>query len=169
MKNYLMFASISVMLIATTFFSAYGQTQNYITVSTDKTSYMDGDNITISGSVLEKLDVPISIVIKDPAQKIVYIGQVNPKQDNTYSTTAVAGGSLWKSSGSYEIDVTYSSKEKTARTVFVFGESATNTNQTGTNQNPQEVIPEFGSASMVVIIIASMIVIASTRLRRVSL
>ena len=91
-----------------------------ITVMTDKSSYDDGEKLTISGTVKDQLNVPISIVIKDPNQKIVLIGQVSPEVDNTYSTEVTAGGSLWAIVGQYEIDVTYGSKDRVAKTDFQF-------------------------------------------------
>ncbi len=161
--------AIAFVLLTISFFTAHAQVSNYITVTTDKTTYSDGDAMTISGNVMEQLNIPISIVIRDPSQTIVYIGQVNPNSDNTFSTQAIAGGSLWKSSGTYEVDVTYASKDKTAKTTFEFTGTKSSSNQTSTSQHPNQVIPEFGSSSTIVIIIATIIVIISTRFRLRSL
>jgi hypothetical protein len=148
----------------------FGQTSsNPITVTTDKTSYSDGSTILISGNMSEQLNVPISIVIKDPSQHIVFIGQVNPNSDNTYSTQAFAGGSLWTSSGTYEIDITYASKYRTAKTTFEFAlpQMQQVTNQTSVNQtNPNQAIPEFGPlAGMTITISIIGIVVASQKFR----
>ena len=103
------------------------QTSNSsITVSTDKSVYSDGDQMTISGTVSTQLNVPISIVVRDPSSNIVLIGQVSPNQ-GTYSTLVTAGGSLWTATGTYEIDVTYGSKDNTARTTFQFTGSISST------------------------------------------
>lgn len=91
-----------------------------ITIMTDKSSYSDGDKMIISGAVKDQLNVPISIVIKDSSQNIVLIGQVSANSDNTYLTQVTTGGSLWSAVGTYEIDVTYGSKDRTAKTTFVF-------------------------------------------------
>ncbi|MGI0069857.1 MAG: hypothetical protein ACREAN_06340, partial [Nitrosopumilaceae archaeon] len=87
----------------------FGQTPNpssLITVMTDKSSYSDGDQMTISGTVSSQLSVPISIIIKDPTQnRVVEIAQVSVNLDNnTYSTQVVAGGGLWTTTGTYEVD-----------------------------------------------------------------
>ena len=74
----------------------------------------------ISGTVSTQLNVPISLVIRDPSNNIVLIGQVTPNQDNTYSTTVTAGGNLWTATGTYEVDATYGSKGNTAKTTFQF-------------------------------------------------
>lgn len=149
---------------------AFGQTNlNPITVTTDKTTYSDGNTILISGNVSEQLNVPISIVIKDSSQHIVFIGQVNPNPDNTYSTQAVAGGNLWTSTGTYEIDVTYASTDRTVKTTFEFTgiQSQQITNQTSVNQtNPNQAIPEFGPLAGMIITISTIgIIVASRRLR----
>ena len=91
-----------------------------ITVIADKLSYSDGDKMIISGSVKDQLNVPISIVIKDINQNVVLIGQVSTNSDNTYSTQVTVGGSLWSTVGTYEIDVAYGSKDRTAKTTFMF-------------------------------------------------
>lgn len=101
---------------------AFAQTNTAasITVTTDKTVYSDGDQMTISGTVSTQLNVPISIIVKDPSGNIVLLGQVSPNQDDTYSTIVTAGGNLWTDIGSYEVDVTYGSKDNTAKTTFEF-------------------------------------------------
>lgn len=158
---------VLVLCSAVLLFPAYGQTSSdAITVTTDKTTYSDGSTIIISGKVLEQLNVPISIVIKDSLQHIVFIGQVNPNPDNTYSTQAVAGGNLWTSAGSYEIDVTYASTDRTAKTTFEFTglESQQVRNQTSMNQtNPNQAIPEFGPLAGMIITISTIGIIVVSR------
>lgn len=141
---------------------AFGQTSlNSITVTTDKTSYSDGNTIVISGNVSEQLNVPISIVIKDSSQHIVFIGQVNPNPDNTYSTQAVAGGNLWTSTGTYEIDVTYASTDKTAKATFEFTPTSEQhaSSNTGNQTNATHVIPEFGPLSISIFAISTLVVV----------
>ena len=138
---------VAIMFLTISFLGAVAQTP--ITVTTDKSSYSDGNTIIISGTVTEQLNIPISIIIKDSSQHIVYIAQTNPNSDNTYSTQAVAGGSLWKTSGTYEIDVTYGGKDKTSMTTFDFEPTNTQpTSQSIENQtNLAPAIPEFGQVS----------------------
>jgi predicted secreted protein with PEFG-CTERM motif len=148
----------------------FGQTSSgVITVTTDKTTYQDGSTIMISGKVSEQLNVPISIVIRDPSQHIVFIDQVNPIADTngniSFTTQAVVGGSLWTSSGTYEIDVTYGNKSNTAKTMFEFTSSQMQVmNQTSANQkNPNQAIPEFGTLSGMIIVVSTMSVILVSR------
>ncbi len=113
-------AFFAVILLALSSYPVFGQTSNTITATTDKASYSDGDKITISGSVGQLINIPISIVIRDPNQQVVMIGQTSPGADNSYSTQVTSGGSLWTTPGTYEITVTYGSKDTTAKTTFTF-------------------------------------------------
>lgn len=105
----------------------FAQTGTSITVNTDKPAYSDGNQMIISGTVNAQLNVPISIVIRDPSNNIVLIGQVSPDANNNYSTPVTAGGDLWTATGKYEIDVTYGSKDNTAKTTFLFTGSLSTT------------------------------------------
>ncbi len=96
------------------------QTNAPIMVTTNQPTYSDGDQMVISGTVSAQLNVPISIVVRDPSGNIVLIGQVSVNPNNSYSTTVTAGGDLWTAVGTYEVDVTYGSKANTARTTFQF-------------------------------------------------
>ncbi len=154
--------ALLVLCSAVLLFPAYGQTSSdAITVTTDKTTYSDGSTIVISGRVLEQLNVPISIVIKDSSQHVVLIGQVNPNPDNTYSTQAVAGGNLWTSTGTYEIDVTYASTDRTAKTTFEF--TGLQPQQVTNQTNPNPAIPEFGPLAGMIITISTIGIIVVSR------
>jgi hypothetical protein len=138
---------IAITILTVSFLTAVAQTS--ITVTTDKPSYSDGNTIIISGTVTDQLNIPISIVIKDSSQHIVYIAQTNPNSDNTYSTQAVAGGDLWKTTGTYEIDVTYGGTDKTSKTTFQFSPSVQAAPSTTPSQtNATQAVPEFGPLSV---------------------
>ena len=143
-----------------------GQTQVPITVNTDKPSYHEGDTMIITGKVLEQLNIPISVIIKDSAQHPVYLSQANINPDNTYSIQAIAGGDLWKTTGTYEIDITYGGKDRTAQTTFEFSgkEQAVNpVNQT----NVTSAIPEFGALSGMIFALSTLAIVmfyAKTRI-----
>ncbi|MDE1769273.1 MAG: PEFG-CTERM sorting domain-containing protein [Thaumarchaeota archaeon] len=166
MKNSKM-GLVALVLLSISFLTAIGQTSSSITVTTDKSSYSDGNTITISGTVTDQLNIPISIVIKDSSQNIVYIAQTNPNSDNTYSTQATAGGDLWKTPGTYEIDVTYGSKDVTSKTTFEFTTSPQpiSTSNTGNQTNATAVIPEFGTLALSILAISILAVIAYSRTR----
>jgi predicted secreted protein with PEFG-CTERM motif len=96
-----------------------------ITVITDKTSYNDGDMITISGSTQEYItDTPITVKIISPIGNIVKFDQIPLGSDRTFSTSAKATGPLWQAAGAYQVSVQFGSKDRTAETTFQFTGSA---------------------------------------------
>lgn len=148
---------LAIAVLTVSFLTAVAQTP--ITVTTDKPSYSDGNTIIISGTVTDQLSIPVSIVIKDASQHIVYIAQTNPNSDNTYSTQAVAGGDLWKTTGTYEIDVTYGGADKTSKTTFEFTASQPASSTVGNQTSPNQAIPEFGTLAMSIFSIAILAVV----------
>ncbi len=96
-----------------------------ITVTTDKTSYNDGDVITISGSTQDYIaDTPITLKIISPIGNIVKFDQIPLGSDRTFSTSAKATGALWQAAGAYKIMVQFGSSDRTAQTIFQFAGSA---------------------------------------------
>jgi len=92
-----------------------------ITVTTDKTSYNDGDKITISGTTRDYISgTPVSMIIRNPIGNIVSISQIDLGTDKTFSTTITAGGGLWQSAGTYEVDVQFGGKDRSTKTTFQF-------------------------------------------------
>jgi len=151
---------MAIAVLAVPFLTAMAQTPDAITVTTDRSSYSDGNTIMISGTVSDQLNMPISIVIRDGSQNIVYIAQTNPNSDNTYSTQAIAGGNLWKTTGNYEIDVTYGGKDRTSKTTFEFTTTTGQpTSSTGNQTNATQAIPEFGSLSVSIFAISTLVVV----------
>lgn len=120
MKNwhFLIAVLLSAGLVGT--IPSFAQTSQAITVTTDKAAYSDGDHMVISGTIAAQLNVPISIIVKDPGGNIVLLGQTTPNPDNTYSAPVTAGGDLWTAVGTYQVYVTYGSKANTASTSFQF-------------------------------------------------
>ncbi len=97
-----------------------------ITVTTDKTSYNDGDKVMISGSTQDYIsDTPITVIITNPIGNIVKIDQVNLGSDRTFSTSTLATGTLWQAAGAYTVKVEFGSQDRTAQTTFQFAGSST--------------------------------------------
>ena len=96
-----------------------------ITVTTDKTSYNDGDKVMISGSTQDYIsDTPITVIITSPIGNIVKIDQVNLGSDRTFSTSTIATGTLWQAAGAYTVKVEFGSQDRTAQTTFQFAGSS---------------------------------------------
>jgi predicted secreted protein with PEFG-CTERM motif len=108
-----------------------------ITVTTDKTSYNDGDKLTISGTTQDYISgTPVSVIVRNPIGNVVQIAQVDLGSDRTYRTTITVGGSsLWQAAGTYEVDVQFGSKDRSAKTTFQF----TGSNGTGNAGNTIKV------------------------------
>ncbi|MBM3904228.1 MAG: PEFG-CTERM sorting domain-containing protein [Thaumarchaeota archaeon] len=95
-----------------------------VTVSTDKEAYEDGETITVSGSVRERLsgyDVSITVIAANG--NIVTIQQLPVSDENTFGIDLTAGGPLWRSAGEYTVKVLYGTATRTAETSFEFGGS----------------------------------------------
>jgi len=95
-----------------------------ITIETDSSSYVDGDVISVSGSVSDfresdpytNFDVTIRLIA--PNNNIVSISQVS-LDDGFYSTSIIAQGPLWKLDGDYTVSVSQGS-DRNASTTFTF-------------------------------------------------
>ena len=96
-----------------------------ITVTTDKTTYNDGDTVTISGSTHDYIsDTPITVRIISPIGNLVKVAQVDLGSDRTFSTPIMATGTLWQAAGAYTVKVQYGGPERTAETTFQFAGSS---------------------------------------------
>ena len=95
-----------------------------ITIETDSSSYVEGDVISVSGSVSDfresdpytNFDVTIRLIA--PNNNIVSISQVS-LDDGFYSTSILAQGPLWKIDGDYTVSVSQGS-DRNASTTFTF-------------------------------------------------
>lgn len=96
-------------------------TSTPVTVTTDKSSYNDGDKITISGTTRDYMaDTPLTVIVRNPVGNVVKVDQVQVGTDKTYSTTLTATGLLWNAAGTYTVSVQYGSPDRSAKTVFTF-------------------------------------------------
>ena len=112
-----------------------------ISVTTDKTSYNDGDTIAISGSTMNYISgQPITMEIINPIGNIVKLAQIDLGSDRTYSTSLKASGPLWSAAGMYKVTVQFGSNSNTAQTTFQFAGSA------GTTTSATNTIPVDGTS-----------------------
>ena len=95
-----------------------------LTIETDSSSYVEGEVITVSGSVSDfresdpytNFDVTIRLIA--PNNNIVSISQVS-LDDGFYSTSILAQGPLWKIDGDYTVSASQGS-DRNASTTFTF-------------------------------------------------
>ena len=125
MKSQLtVFALTAILFASIGMAPAFGQIQSSIVVTTDKSSYSEGETILVTGEVRDLYSgTPVSVIIKAPNGNLVSIAQVTVGADKKFSTEATAGGSLMKAEGSYIITVQYGTVNRSAETSFEFGGS----------------------------------------------
>ena len=127
MKSQLMVFALSAILVAGIGIApAFGQIQNTIVVTTDKTAYSEGEVIMVTGEVRDLYaGTPVSLIVKAPNGNMVSIAQLTVGADKKFSTEITAGGSLMKAEGTYTITVQYGNDNRSATTSFEFGGSTT--------------------------------------------
>ena len=113
----------------------YPRKANLIVVTTDKSSYSQGDTILVTGEVKDLYGVPVSVLVTSSNGSIVAIAQVAVGADKKFSTEITAGGTM-KQEGTYTVTVQYGNENRTAETTFDFGGSTTVTPPT---EKPSEV------------------------------
>jgi predicted secreted protein with PEFG-CTERM motif len=133
MKSQLtVFALTAILFASIGMAPAFGQIQSSITVTTDKSSYSEGEVILVTGEVRDLYSgTPVSVIIKAPNGNLVSIAQVTVGADKKFSTEATAGGSLMKIEGSYIVAVQYGTPNRSAEVSFEFGGSTVTPPTTG--------------------------------------
>ena len=130
MKSHLtVFALTAILIVSIGMAPAFGQlTNESIVVTTDKTSYSEGETIVITGEVRDLYSgTPISVIVKAPNGNLVSIAQVDVGADKKFSTEMTAGGALMKSEGAYIVTAQYGTVNRSAETTFEFGGATTTT------------------------------------------
>ena len=124
---------------------AFAQIVDPITVTTDKDAYDDGETITITGQVSQRLSgYPVTLQVIASNGNLVTVKQLDVSEDSTYGTEIAAGGSLWRSQGTYTIKVLYGTDTRTAETTFEFSGSVGGTTPSGKS------IPVTGNPELLV-------------------
>ena len=99
--------------------TAFGQNDSII-LNIDKTSYLEGETISISGEIKNLIsDNQISLIIQSPNGNLVALDQMTVGSDKQFSTEIKLGGKLMKQEGTYTIKVQYG--EQSITTSFEFG------------------------------------------------
>ena len=113
--NLLMFLFSATLIASIGMTSAFGQTESTLmTVTTDKSTYLNDEIIVISGEVETRYSgMPITLIIKSPSGNIAAIDQLSINAEKKYSTEIISGGALMKSSGTYTVLVHYGPVERT--------------------------------------------------------
>ncbi|MGC1708643.1 MAG: hypothetical protein WA799_02410, partial [Nitrosotalea sp.] len=101
-----------------------------ITVSTDKSSYVIGDTIVISGQVQAVVPgTPLTIQVLNPSNNLIYVDQIAVSSDGKYTDDKIKASCspdqqcLWATSGTYTVKVQYGLPNVTTQTTFTFQSS----------------------------------------------
>ncbi|MBT8172697.1 MAG: PEFG-CTERM sorting domain-containing protein [Nitrosopumilus sp.] len=150
MKAHLTVFTLSAILIVSIGMApAFGQIQNSIVVTTDKSSYSEGETILVTGEVKDLYSgTPVSVIVKAPNGNLVSIAQVTVGVDKKFSTEITAGGALMKAEGSYTITVQYGTENRSAEATFEFGGSTMTPPTTGGSVTDKTVAIE-GSTDLI--------------------
>jgi signal peptidase I len=113
LSGFLMFAILSISIMSYGFSSsAFGDSHNIppISANPELPSYENGDRVFVDGSIRDfdpdtHSNTALTYRITDSIGNIVTIGQVLPNSDGTFSLNFVAGGSLFKESGDYVVEL----------------------------------------------------------------
>ena len=115
----LVFALSAILVAGISTAPAFGQIQGSIVVTTDKSSYSEGEIILVTGEVRDLYSqTPVSVIVKAPNGNLVSIAQITVGADKKFSTEITAGGALMKTEGSYTITVQYGTENRSATTTF---------------------------------------------------
>ena len=121
MKTQLMiFVLFGILITSVGSTPVFGENESII-VTTDKSSYLEGETISISGEIKNMIESnQISLIIQSPIGNIVALDQMTVGADKQFSTEIKLGGKLMKEEGTYTIKVTQDENNQ-ATTSFEFG------------------------------------------------
>ena len=99
----------------------FAQSNQVLSITTEKESYAAGEPIVILGLVEIKLEGVQAIVqVFSPIGNMIDVAQINVEDDGSFSDrVATSIGGNWKETGTYTIKVTYG--ENSAETQFEYG------------------------------------------------
>jgi len=99
-------------------------TQSSISVTTDKSKYVNGDVISITGKIVgQSSGIPVALRVVAPNGNLVTVVILDVNSNNKFSTQLIAGGALMKSGGTYTVTAIYGTENISAKTTFTFAGS----------------------------------------------
>ena len=115
----MIFALFGILITSLGVTPAFGSNES-VTVSTDKSSYLEGENILVSGEITYlALGNQLTIRIDSP-NGVAHVGQMEVGSDKKFKTEINPSGQYWKKSGTYTILITQD-KDNQATISFEFG------------------------------------------------
>jgi len=115
-----------------------------IEISTDKSTYLEGDTIAVSGKVSSKNEsdqVSLEVVF---GGDIKHINQLVVAQDGTFSDTITASGPKWAKSGVYTLSAFYGTSSSQTNFQFTLGAVSEPEPEPISEPEPEpKIIPDF--------------------------
>ena len=117
--TFIVLISISLMT-SVTFAQEEKMSSQKIFLQTDNTAYVEGDVITVTGSVEKFIPgLPISLTVFF-GKNLIQVSQVNVSQDGEFSDTFTADGPQWQNEGIIIIRANYGDNVSTELTIDFF-------------------------------------------------
>jgi len=100
---------------------SFAQSNQVLSLTTEKEAYAAGEPIVILGLVEIKLaEVAAIIQVFSPIGNMIHVSQIEIESDGSFTeTVATSIGGVWKETGTYLVKVTYG--ENSAQTEFEYG------------------------------------------------
>jgi len=130
MKTQLMiFALFGILITSMSVSSTFGENGSVV-VSTDKSSYFDGDIILVSGEIKYiALGDQVSLMIQAPNGNIVQLDQMTVDSNKKFSTEINPNGPYWKTPGIYQITITQNENNKATISFEFIGITSASVNE----------------------------------------
>ena len=114
----MIFALFGILITSISVAPAFGENES-VTVSTDKSSYSEGEKILVSGEITYlALGNQLTIRIDSP-NGVAHVGQMEVGSDKKFNTEINPSGQYWKKSGTYTILI-HQDKDNQATISFEF-------------------------------------------------
>lgn len=124
-----------------------------IILSTETT--FGDNNIIVTGSTTS-FTTDITFTVTSPNGNLISIAQVTPDTDGKFSTEIISGGAMWKENGFYTITANQGLSSEHKQSVQV-------------EINNGVVVPEFGSITVMILVVAIVSIIAVSSKSRLSI
>ena len=157
MKTQLMiFALFGILITSVGSTPVFGENESVI-VTTDKSSYLEGEIISISGEIKYiALGNQLSIIIQAPNGNLVSVDQISPESNGDFALDITVGGPLWSQDGMYTV-------------VAQQGSGSAFTDSVEVDVADGLVVPEFGTIAAMILAVAIISIIAISAKSRLSI
>ncbi|SMH72462.1 exported protein of unknown function [Candidatus Nitrosotalea okcheonensis] len=79
-----------------------------LSINTDLPTYNQGDTVIMTGHIRDPINATaVTIKVISPLKNLVFIGQLTPGADGSFTKTFAATGQYWKDAGNYTIIAQY--------------------------------------------------------------